>query len=85
MELVVSSDVKPLKVDAWTAATPTKDFRDSAWSSHSAESSGEKFRCVLPRAKSGHAALFAELTFESDVPGGFQLSTQLRITGPQAN
>jgi PhoPQ-activated pathogenicity-related protein len=81
LQLVITSDIKPLKVDAWTASTPTKDFRDSTWTSRPAESRGAGYHAALPRPAKGHAALFAELTFESEVPGGYQLSTQLHIIG----
>ncbi|MCA8983915.1 MAG: hypothetical protein KDA76_09165 [Planctomycetaceae bacterium] len=79
LNLEVSSSAVPQKALLWTAHAEGRDFRKSTWKSTSL-AANEKgvFRGSVPRAESGHVALFAEVHFEyRGIPYSFctQLAT----------
>jgi len=89
----VTADVKPVRVVAWMATSPTRDFRDAKWTSQPTTTvadeaaGGEKkpasHQFTLARPKSGYAALFLESVFEVDGTPYF-LSTNVKIVGVKA-
>ena len=81
LELRVKSQTPPKAVVAWTASTATRDFRESKWTSSTADKDGDSYVCRLPVPENGCSALFSELQFEgaNDVP--YFLSTNVRIVG----
>jgi PhoPQ-activated pathogenicity-related protein len=82
LNLTVRSDLRPDRVRAWTARTPTRDFREAEWTSRPCEALEEgAWHCHLHHREEGegYAALFAEIVH----PGVFllplHLSTQVRV------
>lgn len=76
--LRIKSDVKPREVRVWTAASDTRDFRDSKFESHAATAEGDSFTYNLPHPAKGFAALFGETVYDHNGLPLF-LSTQVRI------
>jgi hypothetical protein len=77
---MVDSDIRPAWVSAWIATAPTKDFRESAWSSQPVVESDGAFRHELAIPATGYAAMFAEAVFDN-APTPYSLSTNVRIVG----
>ncbi len=77
MVLEVSADTKPQQARLWTAHTESRDFRGSTWTARPMENGTETtFTGSVPRADSGHVALFAELQFvHQGIP--YSLCTQV--------
>lgn len=74
------SDTEPKKVLAWTATSPTSDFRKAKWESVEVEPKQGSFGHLLETPQEGYAALFLEFTF--DFRGrDFPLSTLIRMIG----
>jgi PhoPQ-activated pathogenicity-related protein len=83
LQLHLRSNVRPARALAWTATSPTRDFRDAQWQSQPAELVDGAFRCDVPLPASGFAALFGEAKFETDSRPYF-LSTNVKIVGGEA-
>lgn len=76
--LRVRSNVKPTRINIWTAAAEKQDFRSSTWSSQEPKNSGDDYSYELRTPRSGSAAFFGEAVYEADgVP--FYLSTTVRV------
>ena len=74
--------VTPDSVKLWTAASPTKDFRESEWTSQTMKSLNmprkeDRFRGEIPLLPGSHRALFAEALYHFDGLD-YSISTQLR-------
>lgn len=80
LELILTSEVAPKSVSLFKATAPTKDFRDSKWSSELMSRRDGQWVGVLERPTEGFAACFGEATYEIDGKS-FTLSTQIRIMG----
>lgn len=81
VSLLIKSDKAPHKVDIWSATAPTRDFRDSKWTSQPATSAGGEFRFDYKAPAEGFAAFFGEAVYrEGGAP--FFFSTTLRIVEP---
>ncbi len=78
----VQSNRVPRKVDAWTARSPTRDFREARWTSHRCTRKGEKYACNVARPAEGYAAVYAELWFKDSGYPKFPLATVVCIAGP---
>jgi PhoPQ-activated pathogenicity-related protein len=81
LRLELSTDTKPEAVRSWTAASETRDFRQSRWDSKTvASDDGEARQFVIEIEKPAHgfAAVFAEAQFNGQ-PMPFYLSTNLRV------
>lgn len=79
--LTIGSDKEPAKVDIWTATAPTRDFRDSKWTSQPATKADGKYRFELPTPSEGYAAFFGEAVYR-DAGAPYFLSTNIRIVEP---
>jgi PhoPQ-activated pathogenicity-related protein len=79
VSLSVSADVKPSRVRVWTAASPTRDFREAKWSATDAAIASERFTHRLAVPASGLAAMLGEAVFGEGTDGEFSLSTNVRI------
>jgi PhoPQ-activated pathogenicity-related protein len=80
VSLDITSDRPPMKVVAWTATAPTKDFRQSKWESRPVEQVEGKYQVELPKPAEGYAALFGEAVYrEGAAP--YYLSTNVKIIG----
>jgi PhoPQ-activated pathogenicity-related protein len=79
LRLRVTSDVKPSRVRAWTAAAKTRDFRESKWTAADAPSAEAGFVSRLPIPREGYAAMLGEVVFHEGTENEFSLSTNVRI------
>ena len=71
---------------AWSASSPTRDFRKARWSSHSCERLGERYLCRERILRDRYTALYAEAAFADGGEPAFSLSTIVRLAGgPEAN
>jgi PhoPQ-activated pathogenicity-related protein len=80
LALIVTSDLEPLRITAWTATSDTRDFRDARWRAHGFEHAGDAYEFELEIPSQGFAAVFGELTFRRGGPPYF-LSTSIRVVG----
>lgn len=81
VSLAIKSDKTPAKVDIWSATAPTRDFRDSKWTSQPATLTDGEYRFDYPTPAEGYAAFFGEAVYrEGGAP--FFFSTNLRILEP---
>lgn len=80
LRLRITADVKPERVVAWLAESPTRDFREARWSSQPIDRTvdGHEFLLALP--EKGLKAIFGEAVFSTD-RGAYFLSTNVRIVG----
>ncbi len=78
VQLTIASDVEPAQVTAWTAAAPTRDFRDAKWEAHVLEKGDSGWKFQLPRPAQGFAAVLGEARYETD-GWPYYLSTNVRI------
>ncbi len=72
------SDTKPSKIRAWTATSPTRDFRNARWKSTPIRRTGDVYVFGLERPQSGYMAVFGELWF-GDGRTAYSLSTNVCI------
>jgi PhoPQ-activated pathogenicity-related protein len=82
LTLNVQCDAAPAKVVAWTASSPTRDFRKAKWSSVKIDPADGRYRHQLPRPEQGFAATFAEAQF-ADGALPYFFSTNVRIIAAQ--
>ena len=66
---------------AWTASSPTRDFREARWSSQSCQRTDEGYACSVARAPDGYTAAYAELWFKDPGYPKFPLATVVCIAG----
>ncbi len=83
--LTIRSDVRPRRVQVWSAKAATRDFRAAAWRSAPASVNGEgTFSYELAIPETGFAAMFGEAVYDGDaVP--FFLSTNIKVFGAEAS
>ncbi|HZF27201.1 MAG TPA: PhoPQ-activated protein PqaA family protein [Steroidobacteraceae bacterium] len=81
LELTVRPDRKPSRVLAWSASSPTRDFREAHWSSHGCARSRDGFVCRQPIGNDQYTALYSEASFKDRGAPSFSLSTGLCIAG----
>ncbi|RCS53018.1 PhoPQ-activated pathogenicity protein [Bremerella cremea] len=81
LKLDVNPNEKAAMVKLWTADAPTRDFRESKWTSQVVpRSEAGNALSEIARPESGYRAAFAEVTYSHDkVP--FYLSTTIRVLG----
>jgi PhoPQ-activated pathogenicity-related protein len=79
LRLRVWADVDAESVEAWSATSPTRDFREAHWTSRACAPDGDGYVCEIPRPDQGYAALFADMAFPGVWILPFHLSTQVRI------
>ena len=77
----VRSNRVPRRVVAWTASSPTRDFREARWTSHGCKRTGEAYACSVARAAEGYTAAYAELWFKDPGYPKFPLATVVCIAG----
>jgi PhoPQ-activated pathogenicity-related protein len=77
----VQSNRVPRRVLAWTASSPTRDFREARWSSHRCTLTGESYACQVARPAEGYTAVYAELWFKDPGYPKFPLATVVCIAG----
>jgi PhoPQ-activated pathogenicity-related protein len=77
----VQSNRVPRRVLAWTASSPTRDFRSARWTSHSCRRTDGAYVCSVARAPAGYTAAYAELWFKDPGYPKFPLATVVCIAG----
>ena len=77
----VESNRVPRRVLVWTARSPTRDFREAHWTSHSCKRSGGTYACSAARSPDGYTAVYAELWFKDPGYPKFPLATVVCIAG----
>jgi PhoPQ-activated pathogenicity-related protein len=70
-----------LRVNEWTAHSPTRDFREAEWEMHEALAHGGQYIARALHPEEGYTALLGEIMYEVD-GRAFPLSTTVRIIGP---
>jgi len=78
VELSVKSDLEPVSVSAWIAASPTRDFRDAVWKRSEIMPEGSIYKYNLKKPEQGYAAVFGEAVYKS-AGKEFFLSTNVYI------
>jgi PhoPQ-activated pathogenicity-related protein len=81
LELTVQPARKPSHVTAWTASSPTRDFRSARWTSHGCKRSQTGFVCAQPLSRDRYTALYSEVAFKDRREPAFSLSTGVCISG----
>jgi len=80
LRLSVTSDVKPERMQIWTAESDTRDFRAKEFVAKPMDANGNGFAYEMAVPESGYVALLGEALFNGEhVP--FYLSTNVRIVG----
>lgn len=77
-ECVVASDAQPRRVSFWTAAAPTRDFRQAEWTAEPIRPDGARWRRTLSRPANGFAAGLIELEFDR-APVPLVLTTGVKV------
>lgn len=83
IDLSMESDRKPRRVTAWSATSPTRDFRTARWSSHACKRSGDTYRCTQPVPATGFIAMYSEALFRDKGKADFPLSTTICIASTE--
>ena len=81
VKLRVESDVKPNRVQVWTAASDTRDFRPSRFDSSIAKEVEGGYEYDLAKPESSYGVFFGEAVFNGD-PLAFYLSTNVFVCEP---
>ena len=81
LDVDVQSNRVPRRVLAWTATSPTRDFREAHWTSHRCKRKSQKFACSVERPSTGFVAMYAELWFQDHGYPKFPLATVVCISG----
>jgi PhoPQ-activated pathogenicity-related protein len=84
VELEVSSDVRPSRVQVWSAKADSLDFRDSRWTSSEARFVDDAFVHKHEAPAAGYAALLGEAVFNEGTDEQYWLSTSIRIVPSKA-
>jgi PhoPQ-activated pathogenicity-related protein len=79
LQVAVESDRKPTRVTAWSATSPTRDFREARWIKHACTRSRNGFECVQPVHGAQYTALYSEVAFKDPGAPAFSLSTAVCI------
>ena len=81
LELAVQADRAPKRVLAWSARSPTRDFRQAAWSSRRCTRAGDIYECEVDATGGSYTALYAEAVFHDRGEHDFSFSTTVHISG----
>jgi len=77
----VTAPGKPVRVELWTAASGTRDFRDARWSSVPLEIEAEKSVARVAVPETGFAAYHVRLTYRSALGDEYGLCTNVEVVG----
>lgn len=78
LTLRLKSDKPPRRVNAWTATSKNRDFRNSKFKSYSMKQVGKSYEYEITVPESGHAVLFGEAVY-GDLTLPYYFSTNLQI------
>jgi PhoPQ-activated pathogenicity-related protein len=79
VELRMDSDVRPSRVNIWSATAATRDFRDSKWTATEVPVNGNSAVHKHAAPIAGYGALLGEVVFNEGTDQQFWLSTNVRI------
>ena len=79
LSIHVDPDRPAKRVLAWSARSPTLDFRDARWTSRECTRTADGFNCAAARASEGYTAAFAEASFKDDGAPLFSVSTTVCV------
>jgi PhoPQ-activated pathogenicity-related protein len=78
----IAATDRPIRAELWSAASPTRDFREAKWAGHEIEGTADsKFIGRLAAPAKGFAALFGRLTFKSSLGHEYALCTNMEVLG----
>lgn len=77
LRLTIKSNTAPTAVRLWTATSPTKDFRESKWTSQPMKETTGLFIADVVKPEQGHLALYGEIQFQA-YGLTYSLTTQIR-------
>ncbi|MFO7946699.1 MAG: PhoPQ-activated protein PqaA family protein [Armatimonadota bacterium] len=81
LQLQISADPAPSKVQVWTAHSATRDFREAKWTSSDATAAEDGWSGQLDYPDEGYAAVFGEIVYDINGRPAY-LSTAVKIIGP---
>ncbi len=79
LQLTVQPGRAPLRTVAWSASSPTRDFREAHWVAHDCKRSRSGLMCTEPTQPPRYTALYSEVTFRDRGEHDFSLSTAVCI------
>ncbi|HKU13196.1 MAG TPA: PhoPQ-activated protein PqaA family protein [Steroidobacteraceae bacterium] len=85
LKVQVKADREARRVLAWTAQSPTRDFRDAHWTARQCAKAADGYACSATRNEEGYTALFAETSFQDEGKLPFSTSTTVCIAGPKGS
>ncbi len=71
----------PIKVELWTAASATRDFRDSKWSGVELAAKDGAWEARVRKPETGFAAFHLRLTYKGPAGQDYALSTNVEVVG----
>jgi PhoPQ-activated pathogenicity-related protein len=84
LELQVHADQVPKRVLAWSATSPSRDFRNAHWRSQGCRRSGSGYECEEHTVGDACTAMYAEVVFQDRGEPSFSLSTTVHISASGA-
>jgi PhoPQ-activated pathogenicity-related protein len=84
LTIQVKADRPTQRVLIWSARSPSRDFRNSPWTSSECTQAKDGYACSVERGKEGYTAAFAETSFKDDGIPMFSTSTSVCITEAKA-
>jgi PhoPQ-activated pathogenicity-related protein len=79
LRLALTSDIAPETVRAWTASSPSRDFRDAAWEDHAMTREGGIYILRLDLPEDAYLAVFGDAEFPMPDGPTFFLSTRVSM------
>jgi PhoPQ-activated pathogenicity-related protein len=63
VRLSMSANMRPRRMLAWVATSPTRDFRGARWKSRALQRKGDEYAVAIKRPRSGYMAVLGEGMF----------------------
>jgi PhoPQ-activated pathogenicity-related protein len=82
LRLSVRADRAPVRVLAWAASSPSRDFSASHWSSHECARVNGEYLCSQPLSDDRYTGLYSEFFFKDPHQPEFSLSTLVCVAKP---
>ena len=71
----------PVKVELWTAASATRDFRDAKWAGEDIAGDDGKWEARVKLPEAGFVAYHLRLTYQGSAGQAYALSTNVEVVG----
>lgn len=85
VRLELRPSMRPKRMVAWIATSPTRDFRGARWKRITMKRSRDQYSATIERPRSGYVAILGEGTFTREFKLPCYFSTTVRIFGPPAS